>query len=565
MPSRAIRWAAAVVATAFLTASIVAASASASASAAAGQAPPRSAGVHAPRRASAHCTKARRGHRHTCHAAKKKKRRKKHKTTHVVLGPGSTIQSVTAWKQDASPVGWSAALNRIIYSSRGANGLFNAYSAGPDGSDPQCLTCAIPTFPVVGAATNRGVSDVSPDGRYMLVTVERGNHGGRIGAAWTQPGKGGANDVWLYTTDGAHAWPLTNITAAGQQAIGTIWPRFDRTGNEIVWASMYSPALLNLGYWQLKVANIVWTGGVPSLANVRAIQPPGNAFYEPYGFSPDDSHILFASNAGTPFWYDTQIDSVATGGSGLTRLTQPATGAPLRYNEFAFYTPADAIIYGSTLDATSGGLDYWIMNPDGTDQRRLTYFNSPWNTEYLGYSIVAGLVFNPANPNQFLASVAGDKTGENVNALMVNLNPFSGLAGLTEKFYSGQSFGQLVASTLGNPSDGFDADASPAPGVPATNYSVRWTGAVTPPASGSYGFCLFANTAGQLLIDGHNAVNTSGRRECATVTTGAGRPIAIEMDYEHARGPAFAQLSWIPPGASSPTLIPTSALSATAP
>ena len=75
-----------------------------------------------------------------------------------------------------------------------ASGLFNGYSANPDGSNPVCLTCSLPSFPKIGAASNRGISDVSPDGKYMLVTVERPISGAE-NAIWTQPGKGGANDV----------------------------------------------------------------------------------------------------------------------------------------------------------------------------------------------------------------------------------------------------------------------------------------------------------------------------------------------------------------------------------
>jgi hypothetical protein len=337
--------------------------------------------------------------------------------------PGYAVTSITPWLSNAAPVGWSSSLNRVFYDSLGADGMFDGYSANPDGSNPQCLTCVIPAFAGTGANTNRGVSDISPDGKFALVTVERGDHLG-VGANWTQPGKGGSNDIWLYSSDGSHAWPLTNITASDQQAVGTMWPRFDRTGNEIVWASMYQPAMANLGYWQLKVANIVWNAGVPSLANVRTIEPYANSFYEPYGFSPDDSHIIFASNADEPAWYDSQIDSIAVDGSGFSQLTTPVPGSTVNYNEFAFYTPSnDAIIYGSSFDAISGGLDYWTMNPDGSGQQQLTSFNDPWSPEARGYSVVAGLAFNPNNPNQFIASVASDVNAQNVNAVVVNLGP----------------------------------------------------------------------------------------------------------------------------------------------
>ncbi len=402
----------------------------------------------------------------------------------------------------------------------------------------------------------------------MLVTVERADHPGQIGAVWTQPGKGGANDLWLYTTDGSQAWPLTNIGVLVAGSLGAIWPRFDRTGSEIVWASMYSPAIVNLGYWQLKVANIVWNGGVPSLANIRTIQPFASSFYEPYGFTADDSHIIFASNAGMPSLLNTQIYEIATDGSGLRALTSANPAAIVNYNEFAFPMPGDgAIIYGSAHDATSGGMDYWTMNADGSDPQRLTYFNMQWDTESLGYAAVGGLAFNPSNPNQFIAGVAADANAQTINAESVTLSPAGSGAGLTEQFFAGSSFNQLVASATQNPSDAFYADGSPAAGVPASNYSIRWSGFITPPMTGTYQFCMVVDTNAQLLLGGQQLINyrlAFGQRVCSTASETAGTAVPIELDYQHWLGPGYEQLSWIPPGSSTPTPIPASALSSTA-
>ncbi len=482
------------------------------------------------------------------------------------LADGLQVQSATPWMQNAAPMGWSASLNRVIYNSVGANGMFNAYSANPDGGNPTCLTCTVPSFPGLGAATNRGATDVSPDGRYMLLSVER-PHPGQIGAAWTQPGKGADDDVWLATTDGTQAWPLTNIDAPSQQAYGTMWARFDRTGNEIVWASMYAPAVFNLGFWQLKVADIVWTNGVPSLADIRTIEPSPGQFYEPYGFSPDDSHIIFASSVNMPSWTDNEIDTININGTGLTQLSPPnAPGQILGdYDEFAFYTPdGNWIVYGSTHDTLSGGMDYWIMHPDGSDAQRLTYFNAPWNTESMGYTVVGGLAFNPDNPDQFIADVANNSNADPINAEEITLAPQSTSNALTEQLYANENFGQLVSTTTGDPAAGFEADGSPAPGMPSTGYSIRWSGTVTPPASGTYQFCIVAEYSAELYVDGSLVVNgmySYGQRRCAAVAETAGMPTSIVMDYIHGTGTAWAQLSWIPPGATAAGPVTASLLS----
>src|ERR1700709_2773518 len=74
------------------------------------------------------------------------------------------VQSTSVWKQNAAPVGWSTSLNRVVYNAKGSDGMFDAFSANPDGSGSLCLTCTAPTFPNVAASTNRVASDVAPDG-----------------------------------------------------------------------------------------------------------------------------------------------------------------------------------------------------------------------------------------------------------------------------------------------------------------------------------------------------------------------------------------------------------------
>jgi hypothetical protein len=476
-----------------------------------------------------------------------------------------TVQSITPWMQNAAPAAWSANPDLVYYNSVGSNGLWNGYSASPDGSDPQCLTCTLPSFSGVGTATNRGVSDVSPDGKYALVTVERPIVD--ASAMWTQPGKGGANDVWLYTTDGQHAWPLTNIYEPGSVVLGSIEPRFDSTGNQIVWASMTGfgtgAAALNtwpLGTWEIQVANIVWTNGVPSLADIRTINPKPGSFYEPYGFTPDNQHIIFATSGGGS-WEDDTIDTIDVDGTGLTQVSPSAAPGVPNYAEFAFYTPSgDAIIWGRGYDTGMAGMDYWIMGADGSNPQRLTYFNEPWNTEFLGYTDVGDVVFNPDNPDQFIMGAMSDIEAQNVNAQMVTLNSSATAGEMTEQLYADNNFQTLVSTTTSDLSDGFKAPQSPAPGVPATNYSIRWSGTVTAPAAGSYSFCIAAEFQAQLYVNGTELASPTfdaGQRSCGSISLSAGQSVPVIVDYEHGTGSAEAQLSWIPPGSTTATVIPS--------
>ena len=326
---------------------------------------------------------------------------------------------------------------------------------------------------------------------------------------------------------------------------------------------MTSPAVLNLGYWVLKVANIVWSGGVPSLANIRTINPDANSFYEPYGFTPDDQHIIFASDAGTSGVAATQIDEIGVDGTGLTTLSPAAQPAgSVNYSEFAFFTPGnDKLIFGRVSGANAGGMDYWTMNPDGSDVQRLTYFNEQWNTEYLGYTITESLAFNPDNPNQFLAAVALDSNSQHVNAQLVTLDPNQS-DGLTQQSWQGLTFNSLMSTTVQNLAAGFAASNAPSYG--SSGYSIRWAGGLRAPVTGTYQICMTAAYSAFVYVNGVKLVNdayTWGARRCAPVALTGGAAIPVRVDYWQGAGSGpYAQLSWIPPGSTTPAMIPSSDL-----
>jgi hypothetical protein len=97
------------------------------------------------------------------------------------------------------------------------------------------------------------------------------------------------------------------------------------------------------------------------------------------------------------------------------------------------------------------------------------------------------------------------------------------------------------------------ASAAPATGVTADNYSIRWTGQVQAPVSGSYTFTTLADDGvrlwvnGQLLIDNwiDQAVTT---RTSAPVALVAGTRYDIRMEYYEHTGLATARLRWTYPG-----------------
>ena len=94
--------------------------------------------------------------------------------------------------------------------------------------------------------------------------------------------------------------------------------------------------------------------------------------------------------------------------------------------------------------------------------------------------------------------------------------------------------------------------ASPAPGLPGTNFSTKWTGTLTPPVTGTYTFALTSDDGSRLLIGGKQVIDNwrdqGTTTETAKVDLTAGTPVQIEVDYYQAGGGAVVNLGWTQPG-----------------
>jgi hypothetical protein len=95
--------------------------------------------------------------------------------------------------------------------------------------------------------------------------------------------------------------------------------------------------------------------------------------------------------------------------------------------------------------------------------------------------------------------------------------------------------------------------SSPGDPIGADNFSVRWTGSLTPPESGMYTFSTNSDDGVRLWVGGISVVNNWSDHS-ATVNLGApiyleaGEPVSIQMEYYENGGDAVAQLLWRGPG-----------------
>lgn len=107
-------------------------------------------------------------------------------------------------------------------------------------------------------------------------------------------------------------------------------------------------------------------------------------------------------------------------------------------------------------------------------------------------------------------------------------------------------------------------NAAPASGVPADGFSVRWTGTVTVPTTGSYRFRTVSDDGVRLWVNGTQRINNwtdhgSTTDTSAAFSLSAGRR-SITLEYYERAGGAVIQLQWLRPGMSTYEAVPASAL-----
>jgi len=97
-------------------------------------------------------------------------------------------------------------------------------------------------------------------------------------------------------------------------------------------------------------------------------------------------------------------------------------------------------------------------------------------------------------------------------------------------------------------------NVSPGPGVPAWNYSVRWSGELIPPAQGDYRLGASADGGYRIYLEGKKFIDDSAPHGTRTMTTlvhlQAGHSYPIRMEYLHTWWEATARLLWLPPNLS---------------
>jgi Tol biopolymer transport system component len=294
---------------------------------------------------------------------------------------------VTTLKEGGARLDWLG--GRIAFDMLGPGDFFAVYVMRADGGEVRCLSCGHPDLP----GRHTGQPAWHPSGRYLVIQAEKRTHRKVRFESVLWPGAGVLNDLWLLDLETNRATLLREVEDAPGR--GTLHAHFSADGRRLSWGEMQEAGSVRkgseFGFWALMTADFATDGPAPRLENVRAYTPGGRAFYENHGFSPDGSRLIFTSTFEAQKRLEAHIYTLELASQRLARLTTEG------YNEHAHYSPdGRSIAWMSTHGIQGRGTDYWIMDSDGANKRRLTYFNQRGHPHHSGeHAVVADLSWRP--------------------------------------------------------------------------------------------------------------------------------------------------------------------------
>ncbi|HEY7500412.1 MAG TPA: PA14 domain-containing protein [Vicinamibacterales bacterium] len=245
-----------------------------------------------------------------------------------------------------------------------------------------------------------------------------------------------------------------------------------------------------------------------------------------------------------------------------TQLYPPANRAPL-VNAGADRTiamPATTALAGSASD---DGL------PSPPSQLTTTWsrVSGPGTVTFSNASALNTNATFSAAGTYVLRLTASDSAVTSADDVTIVVTAASG-NGLTARYYNdpgtGSRFTTLVLTRV-DPTVNFNwGTGSPGTGVTTNNFSVRWTGTVQAPVSGSYRFSTVSDDGIRLWVNGQQLINNwtdhaATTNTSAAISLTAGVKYTITLEFYERGGDAVARLQWTYPGQAT-QIIPQSRL-----
>lgn len=221
-----------------------------------------------------------------------------------------------------------------------------------------------------------------------------------------------------------------------------------------------------------------------------------------------------------------------------------------------------------TLKATSGKRLYGALAGIDVPTLRDVWATAPYLHDGSAATLEAAIT---AHTGHGLASADVTRLAAYLREIGVDegaapTRPNSG-AGLLGSYYAGTALaGEALAARIEGVN--FSWASNPAIGVPADNFSVRWSGTLTVPTSGTYRFRTNNDDGVRLWVNGVLVIDKWVDRSSATnYTSGsikltAGQRVAIRIEHYQKSGSATMKLNWLRPGQWLYAVVPAANLNA---
>lgn len=249
--------------------------------------------------------------------------------------------------------------------------------------------------------------------------------------------------------------------------------------------------------------------------------------------------------------------------NGTARVTNPHPAIAL-FN-FHYATPPDAVKQNRGLNRPIGDNETGFR---GTN-------DAPYRMEAWDFLFAGGALYN----NLDYSFVAGHERG---NFVFPKDQPGGGspklrnqlgfLAGFLRTFDLAKTQPDISFVRAGIPT-GVSAEALVEsgrrwalylrPASLSSQFSVRWTGFVTPPESGEYEFHTLSNDGVRLWVNDQplidNWTDHAEKEDSGRIQLAAGNPVSLRLEYFYGGGQGVSKLLWTRPGAAKEPL-PSTAL-----
>ncbi len=349
----------------------------------------------------------------------------------VCAGENELVADIRVLQQSGARPRFSPDGQRIVFDRQNTDGYYDVYLTDLQGQSPTAVTEGNTGI----GQKNNGNAIFDPSGQYVIFISEVDEHYSDI-LKWTgDPGMGLFSNLWATDPDGGNFWQLTDIPIKqslgdGIPAMAAVNPLFAPDGVTLLWTERYAEGgNHNWGLWRIKAADFTVTVDGPRLENERVLfTPQAGTYVTAMGFLSPTELVLSGNLDGQhEYGMDEYVYDLQTG--GLRNLTN----TPELWEEDATVTPSGQIIFMSnafspfaydfsTADWAAQRMerDYIIVNGDGSDQQRLTYFNDPAAPEYLGrFVIVAASDVSP--DGRYLVGTVGVDFGDDRREMVLKI------------------------------------------------------------------------------------------------------------------------------------------------